>query len=221
MTNKPDDQPGEHYALQPDMSLTAEGQPNLVGAALDPIEQDEGDQPTAWSMLRELLETVVLALIIFLLIRQGIQNYRIESHSMQPNFHEGEFILVNKLAYRLGEPARGDVIVFHNPNNPAEDYIKRVVALPGDTLEFRGDEVYLNGEFLEEPFVNAPTRAAGLTDAPIIVEPDSLFVMGDNRPNSRDSRSFGQLSQDLVVGKAWLQVWPLSGLGLVPHDDVE
>ncbi len=92
---------------------------------------DDRTQNQAWQILRELLETVVLALVIFLVIRQGVQNYRIESHSMEPNFSENQFVLVNKLAYRFGDPKQGDVIVFHNPNNPAEDYIKRIVGLPG------------------------------------------------------------------------------------------
>lgn len=215
MTDRKDN-PGEHYRLQPDLALGTEKQHSVVPEEL--VGGGE-EQPSAWSMARELLETVVLALVIFLVIRQGIQNYRIESHSMLPNFQEGEFVLVNKLAYRLGEPSRGDVVVFHNPNNAKEDYIKRIVGLPGDTIEFREDRVYLNGAALDEPYVNPPTRANGLGN-PVVVEPDSLFVMGDNRPNSRDSRSFGSLSQDLVVGKAWVRVWPFGRLGVVDHEDV-
>lgn len=184
-------------------------------------EAEESDQPSmTWMLLRELVETVVLSLVIFLLIRQVVQNYRIESHSMEPNFYEGQFILVNKLAYKLGTPERGDVIVFHNPNNREEDYIKRVIGLPGDTVEIHNQAVYINGEPLEEPYLEYQIRP-GEPFQPIVVEPDHLFVMGDNRPNSEDSRVFGQLPEELVVGRAWLRVWPFSEFGLIEHYDLE
>jgi signal peptidase I len=173
-----------------------------------------------WMLARELIETIVLSLIIFLLIRQVVQNYRIESHSMEPNFYEGQFILVNKLAYRLGSPQRGDVIVFQNPNNPDEDYIKRVIALPGDTLEIRDQHIIINGEVQDEPYpLNEfqPNTVYG----PEVIQPNHLFVMGDNRPNSRDSRSFGQLDEDLVIGKTWVRVFPLSVFGPVTHYDLQ
>jgi signal peptidase I len=182
-----------------------------------PEQETRSDE--AMQMLREIVETVVLALVMFLIIRQGIQNYRIESHSMQPNFYEGQFVLVNKLAYRLGEPQRGDVVVFHNPANPKEDYIKRIVGLPGDTIDFRDGIAYVNGLPLDEPYVNPPTRGAISGDLTVVPD-DHLFVMGDNRPNSRDSRAFGVLEQDLVVGKAWVRVWPVSEWGRVGHIDL-
>ncbi len=168
------------------------------------------------SMAREIVETVVLSLIIFLVIRQGIQNYRIESHSMEPNFYDGQYVLVNKLAYKLGEPQRGDVVVFHNPNNPDEDYIKRIIGLPGDTVSFDGGRVYINGQPLDEPYVNPPTNGS-FGAGPTVVDDGYIFVMGDNRPNSRDSRVFGELSEDLMVGKAWVRIWPLTEIGQVGH----
>lgn len=168
----------------------------------------------AWQIVRELLETVVLSLVIFLVIRMGVQNYRIESHSMDPNFAENQFVLVNKLAYRFGNPEHGDVVVFHNPADPREDYIKRIVGLPGDTIEFVNGEVVVNGEILNEPLIATPTYGPL---GEIVVSPEHLFVMGDNRTNSRDSRNFGELSMELVVGKAWLRVWPFNRFGLVTH----
>jgi signal peptidase I len=173
-------------------------------------------------LLRELVETIVLSLVIFLLIRQVVQNYRIESHSMQPNFQEGQFILVNKLAYKLGTPTRGEVIVFHNPQNPDEDYIKRLIGLPGDTLEIHDQQVFINNKPLPQPYqINA--FPPGYTYGPMTVPPSHLFVMGDNRPNSRDSRfpEVGPIPEELVVGKAWLRVWPFSVFGLVPHYELE
>ena len=196
----------EQYQLQPEV-LAADG---THGAA-------QSDPPlSAGSLLRELVETVVLALILFLLIRQVVQNYRIESHSMEPNFYEGQFVLVNKLAYRLGEPHRGEVLVFHNPDNTDQDYIKRIIGLPGDTIEVVGDTILINGEELPQPFVHN-LNPEGTYFGPVIVPENSLFVMGDNRPRSSDSRAIGAIDEDLVVGKAWLRVWPLSEFGLVEH----
>lgn len=187
-----------------------------------PQQPSSEEEPSVtWIMFRELIETVVLSLIIFLLMRQVVQNYRIESQSMEPNFCEGQFILVNKLAYVLGEPKRGDVVVFHNPNNEEEDYIKRIMGLPGDTLEIRNQLVLINGQELDEPYIGNKI-SSGQQYGPLVIEPDRLFVMGDNRPNSSDSRSsVGQLPQDLLVGKAWLRVWPTDRWGLIQHFSIE
>jgi signal peptidase I len=196
----------DRYQLQPEAATTVEAGPS------SPL--------SAGSLLRELVETVVLALILFLVIRQVVQNYRIESHSMEPNFYEGEFVLVNKLAFRLGEPHRGEVVVFHNPDNTNEDYIKRIVGLPGDQVEVIGDSILINGQELPQPFVHN-LNPEGTYYGPIVVPESSLFVMGDNRPRSSDSRAIGPISEDLVVGKAWLRVWPFSKFGLVEHFTLE
>ncbi len=185
------------------------------------VEAPEEEQPSmGWMLARELIETVVLSLIIFLLIRHVVQNYRIESHSMEPNFYEGQFILVNKLAYKLGSPSRGDVIVFQNPNNTDEDYIKRVIALSGDTLEIRDQDILINGQVQHEPYPQnylLPNTYYG----PVVIPPDHLFVMGDNRPNSRDGRSFGPLAQDLVIGKTWVRLFPFSKFGPIKNYDLQ
>lgn len=181
---------------------------------------DDHGPSAAWVLIRELLETIVLSLIIFLLIRQVVQNYRIESHSMEPNFYEGEFILVNKLAFKLGEPERGEVIVFHNPNNVEEDYIKRVIALPGDTIEIHEQTVFVNGEAFPEPYPLNAFRP-GEDFGPLEVPLDQLFVMGDNRGNSSDSRRIGSIPEELVVGQAWLRVWPIDKWGLIQHYSLE
>ena len=170
-------------------------------------------------MVRELVETVVLSLIIFLLIRQVVQNYRIENHSMEPNFYDGQFVLVNKLAYRLGQPARGDVVVFHNPRNTNEDYIKRILGLPGDTVEVHDQTVFVNGRPVLENFPHNAIQPGDYAP-PVTVGDNQLFVMGDNRPNSSDSRVFGPISQDLAVGKAWLRIWPLNVFGIVEHENL-
>jgi signal peptidase I len=204
------------YALQPDYS-----QPLGDLAITEPSETapvEENQPPAIWLLLRELLETIVLSLVIFLLIRVVIQNYRIESHSMEPNFREGQFILVNKLAFKFGEPSRGEVIVFHNPGNVEEDYIKRVIGLPGDEVEIRDQTVYISGQELAEPYATNPFRD---NYGPEVVPPNHLFVMGDNRGNSSDSRRIGPIPEELIVGQAWLRVWPFDKWGFITHYKLE
>jgi signal peptidase I len=200
------------YALQPDLTQTSTTM--LTPAAEEVLVDDPNEPSMTWMLLRELVETVVLSLIIFLLIRQVFQNYRIESHSMEPNFFEGQFILVNKLSYKLGTPARGEVLVFHNPNNTSEDYIKRVIALPGDTVEIHDDKVYINSQLLDEPFLKNAYRP-GTVFGPEVIPANHIFVMGDNRGNSQDSRVIGPIDESLLVGKAWLRLWPLPKFGLI------
>jgi signal peptidase I len=208
------------YALTPEVKAEGPASDQPLPGAPTTVTEVEPQPSMTWMMLRELIETIVLSLVIFLLIRQVVQNYRIESHSMQPNFYEGDFILVNKLAYRLGEPERGDVLVFHNPNNVAEDYIKRIIGLPGDTLEIHDGRVFINGKPLVEDYpINEIPK--GQVFGPIVIEPDHLFVMGDNRPQSQDSRYFGELPEDLIVGKAWVRVWPFNKFGIIQHYDPE
>lgn len=205
------DKANDPYALQPDLAQTP---PVLTAVAEEVVVDDPNEPSMTWMLLRELIETVVLSLIIFLLIRQVFQNYRIESHSMEPNFYEGQFILVNKLSYKIGTPARGEVMVFHNPNNTSEDYIKRVIALPGDTVEIRDDKVYINNQILDEPFLKNAYRP-GTVFGPEIIPANHIFVMGDNRGNSQDSRVIGPIDENLLVGKAWLRLWPLPKFGLI------
>ena len=210
---------GERFTLQPDTTGASDS------LRLEPTEPEstaevaEKEPSYGWTMVRELVETVVLSLVIFLLIRQVVQNYRIENHSMEPNFYEGQFVLVNKLAYRLGQPDRGDVLVFHNPRNTNEDYIKRIIGLPGDTVEVRDQTVFINGEAVVEEFTHFPI-APGEYSGPFVVGDNQLFVMGDNRPNSSDSRVFGPIDQSLIVGQAWLRIWPLNEFGIVQHVDL-
>jgi signal peptidase I len=202
-------------ALAPDGSDwtgAAEGYP-----ATDDGVAVAGDKPAsrASSVLRELVETIVLTLVIFFLVRTVIQNYRIDGISMEPNFHNGQFLIINKLAYRLGEPARGDVIVFHYPRDPSRDFIKRVIGLPGDTVEVRGGQVIVNGETIDEPYDPSP----GTYDSdPVTLPEDQLFVMGDNRNNSSDSHIWGALPMENVIGKAVVSYWPPSDWGLVTNE---
>lgn len=165
-------------------------------------------------LIREIVETVVLALLIFLLIRVVIQNFRIEGYSMEPNLHQGQYLIVNKAVYWLHPPERGDIVVFAFPRAPDRDFIKRVIGLPGETIEIRNGSVYIDGVLLDEPYLSEPTHG---TVPPRTLAPGEYFVLGDNRDNSSDSRSWGPLPQDKIVGKAWLSYWPPRQWGPIPH----
>ncbi len=163
--------------------------------------------------LRELVETLVLTLVIFLLIRFAAPNFRIEGYSMEPNFHDGEHLFVNRLIYMLHPPERGDVIVFVPPSNASQDYIKRVIGLPGERVQIIDGRVFINGKLLDEPY---PLNPATYSFGPVTVGPDEYFVLGDNRDNSSDSHSWGMLPAKKIIGKAWITYWPLNMIGWVP-----
>jgi signal peptidase I len=182
------------------------------------ITQPQSAQGRAQNVLRELTETLVLALIIFFLIRSVVQNFRIEGVSMEPNFHHGQFLIINKLAYKLGRPARGDVVVFHYPRDPNRDFIKRIIGLPGDTVEVRRGQVFINGTPVYEPY---PLLLGTYSVPPVTVGPDQVYVLGDNRNNSSDSHTWGSLPIDLIVGKAWISYWPPRYWSVVPRYALE
>lgn len=169
----------------------------------------------AKSFLREIIETIVLTLIIYGLLSLGFRNFRVIQTSMEPNFHDGQYLVVNKLAYHLHPPERGDVIIFHPPTNPEKEYIKRLIGLPGEKVEIREGYVYIDGRRLEEPYISQVNRHGSW--GPSVVGQDEYFVLGDNRNNSSDSRSWGMLPHKNIFGKAWLSYWPPQEWGLVPH----
>jgi signal peptidase I len=164
------------------------------------------------ALLREVTTTLLITIILFLGLRYSAQAVPLDGPSMQPGLHTNERVLVNSLAYLFRQPQRGDVIVFHPPNALSERYIKRVIGLPGDTIRLTRTSVYINGTELNEPYI-APVPD-GYTENPeseqIHLGPDQFFVMGDNRTNSQDSRSFGPISQREIIGKAEFVVWPLN-----------
>lgn len=166
------------------------------------------------SIARELVETVVLTLLIFFGIRLLVLNFKIEGMSMEPNLHDGQYLLVNKLSYMgSGEPQRGDVIVFESWS-PGKDFIKRVIGLPGDHVEIRDDGVWINGAQLDEPYLDQVVYGRDELD----LGPDQYYVMGDNRGNSSDSRNHGPLEAENIIGKAWLIYWPVDGIGLIDDE---
>ncbi|MDZ7679665.1 MAG: signal peptidase I [Acidimicrobiales bacterium] len=171
--------------------------------------------------IRTVLEWIVVivgALIVALLIKTFLfQAFYIPSESMEPTLVNRDRVVVNKLSYRLHDVNRGDLVVFDRPpNEPVtdiEELIKRVIGLPGETVEARDGSIYIDGQGLNEPYLNSETFTQAF--GPITVPADHVFVMGDNRGNSRDSRVFGPIDQDLIVGRAFVLVWPLGRLGFL------
>lgn len=168
---------------------------------------------TSWQRtLMDIVETVLLSVVLFLGINAVSSRIRVESISMQPTLYAGNFVLVNKLAYQLGKPSRGDIIVFRYPPDPTQvPYIKRVIGLPGDRVTITGGKVYINGAQLIEPYLITTTNRGGEWTVP----PNNLFVMGDNRNNSSDSRSWGFVPLQNVIGKAEVVYWPPQKWGLL------
>jgi signal peptidase I len=163
---------------------------------------------------REVLETVLPALLIALLINVFVgQATRVEGQSMEPNLHSEQRLVVEKLSYRFHGPQRFDIVVLQVPSQGEELLIKRVIGLPGETVEIKDGGVYINGELLDEPFTNEHTQPGrhGLVTVP----PLHVYVLGDNRDRSNDSRSFGPVPIEDVIGRAWLSYWPLEEAGLV------
>jgi signal peptidase I len=170
--------------------------------------------------LKETLETLVIAFILAFLIRTFVvQGFWIPSGSMEPNLHIKDRLLAYKLFYGLDNINRGDVVVFRYPLNPKKDFIKRVIGLPGDVVRIENKRIYVNDKLLHEPYViHSDTRIRGYPRdqfGPQEVPPDSLFVMGDNRDASADSRYWGFVPEENVVGEAFLIYWPLWRIKLI------
>ena len=192
------------------------------------VEQNEADtkivEPTpqaapetkARGFWRDLIETILMAVVLFLLLNAVTSRVRVYNVSMQPTLYEGNLLVVNKLAYKLGEPKRGDIIVFHYQGSPTEDYIKRVIGLPGDTVDVSGGVVRVNGQTLTEPYIAALPAYTGTWK----VSEGELFVLGDNRNHSSDSHDWGFVNQEWVVGKAIVVYWPLDRIRILSHPNL-
>jgi signal peptidase I len=181
--------------------------------------------------LTEILEVVALALIMFMGVRMVVHNYVVDGSSMDPTFADGQLVIVNRMAYRsfdfswipgidgdewrpFGQPDRGDIVVFKYQRNPPRDFIKRVIGTPGDEISVSDGRVYLNGTPLDEDYIAAPPNGEF---GPEIVPEDHVFVMGDNRNNSLDSRSFGMVEQSEIIGRAEVRYWPLNQATVIDH----
>jgi signal peptidase I len=218
--------PGRVYKIS-----TAE--PDWSDLSLPSLEEDtpseEQSEPTSnwrmvWAVVREVGETIILTLIIFFLIQTVIRNFRVVGTSMVDNLHDGQYLIIDKLSYNgfivnsfgLGGPNRGDVVVFEPPNRPGEDYVKRVIGLPGETVEIKRGQVFINNKPLDEPFL---PRTGTYSMSPRVVPEGEVFVLGDNRNNSNDSHNWGTLPIENIVGRAWVSYWPPEQWGRIPRDE--
>ena len=186
-----------------------------------------------------MIETILLALLLFVLMEFSVQNFKVEGSSMRPTLAQDQYLLVNKIIYaRVGldeltpfipfvhaaqngsertmfafhPPEHGEVVIFHFPGDPTRDFVKRVIGTPGDTIEIRRGDVYRNGELVEESFImNPSTRSYD----PVFVNEGHYYVLGDNRRSSNDSRDWGLVPEQNLVGRAWMRYWPPGSLGFV------
>jgi signal peptidase I len=182
-------------------------------------EQEEGEPSLSKSFgirswLQDALETLLLAVILFLIINTLTGRYQVHGQSMEPSLFDGQYLIASKIAYWLHPPERGDIVVLDPPNQQSPvPYIKRLIGLPGDVVEVRDDRVWVNGIALNEPYINAHPRYTGSW----IVEQGKYFVLGDNRNNSSDSHAWGLLPRDHILGKAIFCYWPPELWGTMPH----
>lgn len=174
----------------------------------------------------DTLQTFVLALAVFVMIYHfAAQPHQVRGGSMEPSFSDGEYILTDKISYRFSQPQRGDVIVFHFPQNPELDYIKRIIALPNETVKIENSQVLINGKRLNEDYLSVKIATAPqaifANGQEFKVPAQDLIVMGDNRERSSDSREWGPVPLKNIVGKAFFRYWPLDRVGLIEHAKYE
>jgi len=177
------------------------------------------------SLIREIFQTIILGIAIFAILQVSLQPYKVEGSSMHPTMKSGDFVLVNKVIYWkipfyetinpeyiFHKPRRGELVIFDYPYDQSRKFVKRVIAGPGDTLEIKAGSVIVNSKVIDEPYVYHPSYE---NVRPITVPRNSYFVLGDNRQNSQDSRSFGLISSKDILGKALISYWPTSNIA---HD---
>jgi signal peptidase I len=165
-------------------------------------------------IFRDIIAPVLLGLAVFALFHVTVGSFKVYGTSMLPSIEEGEYIMVSKAAYFFGEPHRGDIIVFDSPQDPKSDLIKRIIGLPGDTVEIRDDKVSVNGTTLAEPYTLEPPN---YLMPPEEIPPGHYFVLGDNRNNSSDSHRGWTVPHQNIVGKAWVTYWPPYRWRLMPN----
>lgn len=155
----------------------------------------------------EIVKVVLISLAIILPVRMFlVQPFYVEGASMEPNFYDKEYLIIDELSYRFHAPARGEVVVFHNPDNNKQYYIKRVIGLPGETVEIVNGKVSINDKELNETYID---NLSGQSFSKLTLAPDEYFVLGDNRPVSKDSRMFQALPKKLIIGRVWFRGWPM------------
>jgi signal peptidase I len=191
-------------------------------------------------LIKDILEVIFLVLTIYTGVNLATARAIVEGNSMQPNFATGQLVIVNRFAYFFSKPERGDVVVLHNPaqrckdvvknrslislpflnqdnSTGCEDLIKRIVGLPGETVQIIGGKVFINGTEISEPYLAAENLCSTTCDRSFQLGAEEYLVLGDNRKNSYDGHSFGPIARDLIVGQAWVRYWPLDQARIIPH----
>lgn len=175
------------------------------------------------SIVREILGWVVYILIViaatYLIVTYVGQRTMVSGDSMEATLHDGDNLIVDKLSYRLREPERFEIVVFPYKHKEDTYYIKRIIGLPGETVQVKDGYVYINDELLEENYGLETMNNPGIADEPILLGEDDYFVLGDNRNASSDSRDpgVGILKREDLIGRAWIRIWPLNSIGVIPH----
>jgi signal peptidase I, bacterial type len=162
-----------------------------------------------------LVEVVVLAVILYFGISFAVQAVHVEGLSMFATLDDNDYLIANKIDYRLHAPQRGDIIILRPPTDNSKDFIKRIIALPGERILISDGFVYINGHKLDEPYLPEEWVTLNNLYGPdgMVVPPNEYFVMGDNRNRSQDSRTFGFIGRDRIDGRAWFRIWPLNHFG--------
>ncbi len=174
----------------------------------EPAEEEPRKGRGPLGTVVEIVLIVAAAFVIALVVQAFlIKPFTIHQVSMRPTLEEGDRILINRLAYRFGDEARGDIVVFHSPVHEDEDLVKRIVAIAGDTVSISGGKLYINGEAQGEPYLLEQDFSGAMAE--IVVPPGSVFVLGDNRNNSGDSRLFGPIPTSSIIGGAFVVYWPV------------
>ncbi len=175
----------------------------------------------------DIAKMVVISLAIIIPVRYFIiQPFYVQGASMEPNFHQSEYLMVDEISYRFSPPKRGDVIVFRYPLDPQEYYIKRILGLPGDTISFKDGSVYItdaNGltQKVVEDYLPSFTSTIALSETPVKLSADEYYVLGDNRNGSKDSRSFGPVKKSFFIGRVFFRGWPLDSIGIIPTGEYQ
>jgi signal peptidase I len=174
----------------------------------------QGGKKRVWAWARDVLETLLLAAVIFLMVNSLTGRYEVQSISMEPTLHEGQYLVVSKFAYWLRPPQRGDIVVLDPPDQRSQiPYIKRLIGLPGDQVEVRNGRVWINGVALNEPYVSGPP----LYERTFELRSGEYLVLGDNRNNSSDSHVWGTVPEENLIGKTIFRYWPIDKVGPIPH----
>jgi len=190
----------------------------LPQTTISPVEENKGPFSKLGAGFVDFIQTLVVFGAIFAMIYLFVaQPHKVSGSSMVPNFHDGDYIMTDKVSYRFGQPKHQDVIVLKNPRDHSVDFIKRVIAIPGETVMIRGGKVFVNGTEIGEPYL-----PGGLVTQPesflhegetVLVAPNQFFVFGDNRNHSSDSREWGAVTREEIIGKVFLRYWPPNAIG--------